>query len=83
VRVIMTGLDWKSAFTSAVIRPCFRGMGASPKRHRWGKIFAGAADDVQRPCRVKFPNLAARITDGLRADERANEVPFLRRRVRC
>jgi hypothetical protein len=26
--VIMTGLDWKSAFTSAVIRPCFEGNGS-------------------------------------------------------
>jgi hypothetical protein len=46
VRVIMTGLDWKSAFTSAVIRPCFMGMGASPKRHWWGKIFILGATET-------------------------------------
>jgi hypothetical protein len=46
VRVIMTGLDWKSAFTSAVIRPCFMGMGASPKRHWWGKIFTLEATET-------------------------------------
>jgi hypothetical protein len=28
VRVIMTGLDWKSKFTSAVIRPYFEGNGS-------------------------------------------------------
>jgi hypothetical protein len=67
----MTGLDWKSKFTSAVIRPYFEGTGASPERHLRGKLSN------------LLLTLAANQVLGRQEGERANGVPSLRRSVRC
>jgi hypothetical protein len=69
VRVIMTGLDWKSKFTSAVIRPYFEGMGAQPERHLRGKLWSGLIP-------------AANPAGDPQGDERANAGHSPRRYVR-